>query len=61
MKNRHAAFVLTMLVVIGASAACENKPQAAAATPEQHQSGQWVDPANKSDELVNGPYQVGPN
>jgi sugar lactone lactonase YvrE len=27
----------------------------------QQQAGQWVDPANPSDELVNGPYRVDPN
>ena len=27
----------------------------------QQQAGQWVDPANPSDELVNGPYQVDAN
>src|ERR1035437_3338286 len=27
----------------------------------QQQTGQWVDPANPSDELVDGPYRVDPN
>ena len=28
---------------------------------DQKESGQWVDPANPSDELVDGPYKVDPN
>jgi hypothetical protein len=28
---------------------------------QQQQSGQWVDPANPSDELVDGPYRVDPS
>ncbi len=31
------------------------------ATEQQAQGGQWVDPANPSDELVDGPYRVDPN
>jgi hypothetical protein len=30
-------------------------------TAAQQQAGQWVDPANPSDELVDGPYRVDPN
>src|ERR1700676_5329191 len=32
-----------------------------AAAQQQAESGQWVDPANPSDELVDGPYRVDPN
>src|ERR1700693_522452 len=28
---------------------------------QKEQAGQWVDPANPSDELVDGPYRVDPN
>ncbi|HEY2645974.1 MAG TPA: hypothetical protein VGI34_03325, partial [Candidatus Acidoferrales bacterium] len=28
---------------------------------QQKAAGQWVDPANPSDELVDGPYRVDPN
>src|ERR1700694_5547722 len=28
---------------------------------QQQAAGQWVDPANPSDELVDGPYRVDPN
>src|SRR5579864_7315834 len=31
------------------------------AAGDQKQMGQWVDPANPSDELVDGPYRVDPN
>src|ERR1700674_3870218 len=31
------------------------------AAPQQGTPGQWVDPANPSDELVDGPYRVDPN
>jgi hypothetical protein len=31
------------------------------AAPQQGTLGQWVDPANPSDELVDGPYRVDPN
>ena len=31
------------------------------APPQNAAAGQWVDPANPSDELVNGPYRVDPN
>src|SRR5258708_14557712 len=31
------------------------------AAPQKEQAGQWVDPANPSDELVDGPYRVDPN
>ena len=28
---------------------------------QKEAAGQWVDPANPSDELVDGPYRVDPN
>ena len=31
------------------------------AAQQQAEAGQWVDPANPSDELVDGPYRVDPN
>src|ERR1035441_3012143 len=31
------------------------------AAQQKAEAGQWVDPANKSDELVDGPYRVDPN
>ncbi len=31
------------------------------AAPQQAAQGQWVDPSNPSDELVDGPYRVDPN
>src|SRR6476646_8144056 len=39
---------------------CSN-PEKGAATQQQAVTGQWVDPANPTDELVDGPYQVDPN
>lgn len=55
MDNRRITILLAILVVVLAgSLACESsKPQATTGTVDRQQSGQWVDPSNKSDELVN--------
>jgi len=47
--------VAGIVAVIGITSA----PRAVAA--QQQAPGQWVDPANPSDELVDGPYRVDPN
>src|SRR5450759_3718586 len=63
MDNRRITILLAILVVaIAGSLACESsKAQPATGTVDHQQAGQWVDPSNKSDELVNGPYQVDAN
>ncbi len=63
MNNRRITILLAILVVaIAGSLACESsKPQPATGTVATQQAGQWVDPSNPSDELVNGPYRVDAN
>jgi hypothetical protein len=60
--------VVGRLIVVGAMVcammgvmtliSCSSSEKGAAV---QQQAGPWVDPANPSDELVDGPYLVDPN
>ena len=47
--------------VIGVMALISFSIAAKITAAQQKDAGQWVDPANKSDELVDGPYRVDPN
>jgi NHL repeat-containing protein len=59
MKNRYLLLVLAAIVVTVASLLLRPPANArAAADPPTHAVSQWTDPANKSDELVNGAYQI---
>jgi hypothetical protein len=61
MKGRTIVAIVVAAVVgavIGGVIVTLTRP--AMAVPAQQQ-GQWVDPANPSDELVDGPYRVDPN
>jgi hypothetical protein len=51
-----ACVVIGAVTLIGCSSTGK-----VSATEQQAQAGQWADPANPSDELVDGPYRVDPN
>jgi hypothetical protein len=64
MKNRHVTFVFAALAgVAAATLGCQSQTTQAAspAGDKPPVADQWVDPANPSDELVDGPYRVDPN
>ena len=49
-------------VAIGALALLNHiNPGQVTAAQTRSEGGQWVDPSNPSDELVDGPYRVDPN
>lgn len=63
MKTRRLAILLALSgLVLGSAVACQKAPPAPSAAPAaaaaNQQPGQWVDPSNPSDELVDGPYEV---
>ena len=60
MLGRRIVFGLMVCAAIGVlTLAIFSRTQKVVA--DQKESGQWVDPANPSDELVDGPYKVDPN
>src|SRR5712691_9420500 len=63
MKVVHRAIVVGAMVcaVIGVMSliSCSSTGKEGAAQ-QQAEAGQWVGPANPSDQLVNGPYRVDP-
>src|ERR1700722_4151658 len=60
MLGRRIVFGLMVCAAVGVlTFAIFSRTQKVVA--DQKESGQWVDPANPSDELVDGPYKVDPN
>src|SRR5262245_11015400 len=57
VRIRRGLFGLLLLVALAATSFVRFNGRLSA----QHTSSQWVDPANLSDELVDGPYRVDPN
>jgi len=63
MKVAGRAIVVGAIVcaVIGAMTLINSSTTEKVSAAQQKAAGQWVDPANPSDELVDGPYRVDPN
>src|SRR6202790_2521030 len=63
MKAAVRAIVVGAMIcaVIGVMALLIFTSAGKASAAQQKAAGQWVDPANPSDELVDGPYRVDPN
>src|SRR6266705_1382993 len=63
MKVVGRTIVVTAIlsVVIGVMTLVSSSNTERAFAAQQQQTGQWVDAANRSDELVDGPYRVDPN
>jgi hypothetical protein len=63
MKVAGRAIVVGAIVcaVIGVMTLINFSSSKKVSAAQQKTMGQWVDPANPSDELVDGPYRVDPN
>jgi len=63
MKVTGRAIVLGAMIcaVIGVMTLINLSITGKMSAAQQQTAGQWVDPANPSDELVDGPYRVDPN